>query len=172
MFLPAKKPDSLTELTKGDPEPLDRGLIQLTQQDYMLLPSAEPMDDLDGVSTMGFPSLPAPPGFLQTVQLGDILESAGTSSLFDSSPTLPWWYPPAPPDDAQDVLRLSLSLSPIDRVPSGASVECMSSSSSVASDDSDGDAGLLSALLVRGCARCPMSRPLTQPTNFTGTCAS
>ena len=32
-------------------------------------------------------------------------------------------------------------------MPSGASVECMSSSSSVASDDSDGDAGLLSALL-------------------------
>ena len=105
------------------------------------------MDDLDGVSTLGFRSFPAPPGFLQTVRLGDIQEPAGTSSLFDSSPTLPGWYPPATPDDAQDVLRLSLSLSLIDRVPSGASVECLSSSSSVASDDYDGDAGLLSALL-------------------------
>ena len=38
-------------------------------------------------------------------------------------------------------------LSPIALVTSEASVECMSSSSSVASDDSDGDTGLLSALL-------------------------
>ena len=74
------------------------------------------MDDYDGVSTLGFPSHPAPPGFIQTVRPGDIPEPAGPSSLFDSSPTFPEWYPPAPPDNAQDVLRLFLSLSPIDRV--------------------------------------------------------
>ena len=125
LFSPAKEPESLTELRKGNPEPLERGLIQFTQPDYMLFPSE------DGVSTIGFPSLPAPPGFIQNVHPGDIPEPAGTSSVFDS----------------QDVLRLSLLLSPINRVPSGASVECLSSSSTVASDDSDGDAGLLSALL-------------------------
>ena len=27
-------------------------------------------------------------------------------------------------------------------------------------------------VLVHGCTRCPMSRPLTRPANFTGTCAS
>ena len=55
--------------------------------------------------------------------------------------------PPGAPDDAQDVPSLSLSLSLIDCVPPGALGECMCSSSSVASDNSDGDTGLLSALL-------------------------
>ena len=55
--------------------------------------------------------------------------------------------PPGAPGSRQDVLGLSLTFSLIARVPSGAYVKCMSSSSSVASDDSDGDAGLLSVLL-------------------------
>ena len=41
------------------------------------------MDDSDGVSTLGFPSLPIPLGFIQTVCPGDIPEPAGPSSLFD-----------------------------------------------------------------------------------------
>ena len=44
-------PDSLTEPKTGDPEPLDRGLIQFIQPDYMLFPREEPKDDSDGVST-------------------------------------------------------------------------------------------------------------------------
>ena len=46
-----------------------------------------------------------------------------------------------------DVLGLSLTISPIDRVLSGDSVECVSSYFLVASDDSDGDTGLLASLL-------------------------
>ena len=76
------------------------------------------MDDSDGVSTLGFPSLPASPGFVETVRA---IFRSQLAPLFDSSPMLPGWYPPSPPDNAQDMLRLSLSLSPIDCVPSGAS---------------------------------------------------
>ena len=78
------------------------------------------MDDSDGVSTLVFPSLPAPLGFCQTVRPGDIPEPAGTS-FFYSSPMLPGWYSPAPPDNAQDVLSLSLVFSLIDHVPPGPS---------------------------------------------------
>ena len=56
---------------------------------------------------------------------------------FYSSPSQPGWYHLAPPNEAQDVMSLSLSLSPIDSVPPGPSGVCVSSSSSVASDDSD-----------------------------------
>ena len=55
---PAEAPDSLTEPAMGDPEPFDRGLIQFNQPDNMLIPREEPMDDSDGVSTLGVPSLP------------------------------------------------------------------------------------------------------------------
>ena len=96
LFSPAEEPEDLTEATEGDREPLDWGHIQFTQPAYVLFPSEEPMDDSDGVSTLGFPSLPAPPGFIQTVRPGDIPEPAGPSSLFDSSPMLPGWYPRRP----------------------------------------------------------------------------
>ena len=36
LFSPAEEPESLPELTKRDTEALDRGLIQFTQQDYVL----------------------------------------------------------------------------------------------------------------------------------------
>ena len=39
-----------------------------------------------GISTLGFLSLPIPPGFIPTVRQGDIAEPAGPSSLFDSPP--------------------------------------------------------------------------------------
>ena len=68
------------------------------------------MDDSDRVLTLGFPSLPTPPCFNPTVRPGDTPELAGPSSLFDSSPALPGWYPPTPPDHDQDVLGLSLKL--------------------------------------------------------------
>ena len=108
--VPAEAPDYLTEPAAGDPAPRDQALIQFNQPDYMLFPRQEPMEDSDGVSMLGFPSLPAPPGFRQTIRPGDLPEPAGTSPLFDSSMTLPGWYPLVPPDDARDVLYRSIQL--------------------------------------------------------------
>ena len=109
---------------------------------YALFPSDDPFEVSDGISTPRFPYLPAPPGFTPIAKPGDIPWPAGwpagSTSLHDASPTLPGWYPPAPPGYDHDLLGLSLTISPIERVPSGDSVECVSSSSSVASDDSDG----------------------------------
>ena len=51
------------------------------------------------------------------------------------------------PVDVRDGPTLSSPISPIACVSTGVSDICMSSSSSVVSDGSDGDAGLLSALL-------------------------
>ena len=112
-----------------------------------MFPKEDPFDVLDGISPPRFPYLPAPPGFTPIAKPGDILWPAGSASLHDVLPALPGRYHPEPPGYELNVLGLSMTISPIDRVPSGDSVERCSSSSSVASDDSDGDAGLLASIL-------------------------
>ena len=57
--------------------------------------------------------------------------------------------------EVRDGPTLSSPISPIACVSPGVSDICMSSSSSVVSDESDGDAGLLSALLGSPSLRLP-----------------
>ena len=114
LFSPVEESESLTAPTERDMRPLERSLIQIVQPAYVLFPSEEPFDDSDGVST---------------------LRLSGRAIIWGRL-----MVPPAPPGYDQDVLGLLLTFSPIARVPSGASVEHMSSSSSVGLDNSDGDA--------------------------------
>ena len=105
------------------------------------------MDESNEVSTLDFPSLPTPPGFHRIIRPGDTPELASSPLLFDSSPKLPGWYPVTHPVDVRDGPTLQSPIIPIACVSPGVSDICMSSPSSVVSDGSDGDVGLLSALL-------------------------
>ena len=104
------------------------------------------MDESNDVTTLDFPFLPTPPGLHRIIRPGDTPEPVGSPLLFHSSPELPGWYPVTHPIDVQDQLTLSSPISPIACVSPGVLDTCISSSSSVLSDESDGDAGLLSAL--------------------------
>ena len=145
LFSPMEEPESLTTPVVMDTGTLEGSDIQIVQPIYVLFPS-DPFDELDGILTPRFPYLPAPPGFTPIAIPDDILWPAGSTSIHDASPAL----------RDPNLLELSLKLSPIDRIPSEYSMGCVSSSSSVASDDSYGDAGLLASLL--GCSIGSVSR--------------
>ena len=84
--------------------------------------------------------------FAPIVQPGDIPDPVEPPSLFADSPEIPGWFLSGQPTPARDLMGFQSSLSPISSVPSGNSVGHLSSSSSVASDDLDGDVGLLTLL--------------------------
>ena len=94
------------------------------------------MDESNDVPTLDFPFLPTPPGFHQNYMAG---RHSGTGwFIFAARLEPPGWYPVTHPVDVRDGPTLSPGVSP--------GVSDMSSSSSVVSDESDGDAWLLSAL--------------------------
>ena len=92
--------------------------------------------------------MPAPSGFTQIIRPGDIPGPDDSPSLINDSLALLEWSPPPPENPGPDhpLLGLPSSLSPIHSVPSGDSMDHISASSSVASND-DGDAGLLASIL-------------------------
>ena len=173
LLSPAEEQESLTALTKRDTEPLDRDLIQFTQPAYVLFPNEEPMDDSDGVSTLGFPSLPTPLGFNPIFR--SRLTPLHTLIHHQRFP------------DHQDVLRLCLTLSPIAFMDAPFAVLLTGLWIMLSRPESMGcrctnpgfwnGSALRSRLvcwirvLVLGGTR-PVNRPLTLPANFTGTCAS
>ena len=105
------------------------------------------MDEWNDVTTLDFPSIPTPPGCHRVIRPGDTPGPVSSPLLFDSLPELPGWYPAMHTIDVRDGPTLTSPISPIACVSPGVSDICMSSSCSVVSDESDGDAGLLSALL-------------------------
>ena len=107
------------------------------------------------VPTVDFPSIPTPPGFHLIVRPGDTPEPVSSPLMFDSLPELPGWYPATHTMDVRDGPTLSSPISPIACVSPGVSAICMTSSSSVVSD---GDAGLLAALLGPPSFRLPQQK--------------
>ena len=145
---------SLVEEPESALVPLDTDMdttewedIQIATPTYVLFPGSDPFEDLIDISPPGFPYLPAPPGFVPIVRPGEIPDPVEPPSLFADSPEIPGWFQTEQPAPARDLIGFQLSLSPISSVPSGDSVERPSSSSLVASDDSDGDVRLLTSSL-------------------------
>ena len=116
-----------------------------------------PMDESPALLTLEFPSTTVPPGSDRIVQSGDTLGPDEPPSVFDFLPILSGWYPFANLGGAWDTSPVSSPFSPIACASADVSEICISSSSPMLSDASDGDAGLLVELLS------PPSLGSTQP---------
>ena len=147
LFSPVEEPESALVHLDMDLDTTKREDIQIATPTYVLFPGSDPFVDLIAISPPRFPYLPAPPGFAPNVRPGEILDPVEPPSLFADPPEILGWFLSEQSTPARDLMGFQSSLSPISSVPSGDSVERPSSSSSLASDDLDGDVGLLTSLL-------------------------
>ena len=146
-FSPVEEPESPLVPLDTDLDTTEREDIQIATPTYVLFPGSDPFVDLIDISPPRFPYLPALPGYAPIVWPGEIPDPVEPLSLFTDSPEIPGWFLSEQPTPVRDLMGFQSSLSLISSVPSRDSVEHPSLSSSMASDDSDGDVGLLISLL-------------------------
>ena len=147
LFSQVEDPESQLVSLDTDLDTTEREDTQIATPTYVLFPGSDPFGDEIDISPPRFPYLPAPLGFATIVRLGEIPDPVGPPSLFADSPDIPGWFLSEQLTPERDLMGFQSSLSPIHSIPSGDSGECQSSSSSEASDDLDGDVGLLTSLL-------------------------
>ena len=147
LFSPVEEAESQLVPLNTDLDTTKREDIKIATTTYVLFPGSDPFVDVIDISPPGFPYLLAAPGFASTVRPSEIPDPVVPSSLFADSQEIPRWFLSEEPTPARNLMGFQSSLSPISSIPSGDSMERPSSSSSVASDNSDGDVGLVTSLL-------------------------